>query len=331
MRPDRGTGPEGVLSVHFARVISWLLELGGDPGGDAGGRSRRLRFTFAAVLAATSIVGALSGLLHLWVHVQNDFLNDVPAYYNAAQRLNAGLPLYPPNADPDLADYYRYPPLLAILARPFALLPFPVFGALWEAGTIVVLYLFVYRLGFTRRTAITMGLLGSQLGDVVGIGQAHAHVAWLMALGTPWSIALAGQLKLFPALIALYWIGRGEYRQFFQFVAWSLGLIVFQFVLGPGNLVDFAKVLTLENVGNFDNWSPYAISPGLWFALVLAFALITPFAARTRFGWPIAVFYATLVNPRLFGYHLLTLGAAVRKPDDEKAKPPMLPKAVQGP
>lgn len=262
------------------------------------------------------MVQVLRGLLHAWVHLTNNQLGDVPGYYAAAQRLNAGHPLYDAGVGPDDASFYRYPPLLAIVLRPFALLPYPVFAFLWEAGTLLALFLLVRRLGVSRRTGLGLAILGTQLGDVLPIGQAHMHVTWLMALGTPWSIALAGQVKLFPALAALYWVGRGEYRQFIRFLEWTVVLLVLQFVLAPNALIDFGKTLTLEQVGMNEGLSPYLWSRPLWLGLVLFFLVVTPLVARTRFGWAAAVAYSSVIYPRLFGYHLLSLAAALRRPDE---------------
>lgn len=225
-----------------------------------------------------------------------------------------GEDLYPPALDPNQPPLY-YPPLFAILLQPFALLSYPVFATLWEMGTMLVLVLFVRRVGWNRRTAITLGLLGAQVGDVLALGQGHAHITWLLALGTPFSIALAGQIKIFPALAALYWLGRREYRQFARFIGWSAALVAVQFIVAPAQTLTFAQTIGLSQVGNFDNWSPYAISPLLWAALMIAFVVITPLIARSRFGWVTAVAYATLSHPRLYGYHLLSLGAALRPPD----------------
>jgi len=270
-----------------------------------------------AAIVAAAIVGVLLGIYHTAVHLQQDPLADVPGYYAAAQRLNAGQPLYASGVDADDPAFYRYPPLLAVALRPFALLPFPVFAGLWEVGTIVALFLLVRRLGVSRRTGLGLAILGNQIGDVVPIGQAHMHITWLMALGTPLSVALAGQIKLFPALLALYWVGRGEIRKVAQFLGWTALLLAIQFVLAPDALIDFGKTLALDQVGTNGTISPYQWSRPLWLGLVLLFLVVTPLVARTRFGWPVAVAYSTLVYPRLFWYHLLTLAAALRRPEDQ--------------
>jgi len=61
------------------------------------------------VVFALAVVGGLVGLATLWMHLTGDPLADTRAYYDAAARLNAGGPLYPPGADTNLAGFYHYP------------------------------------------------------------------------------------------------------------------------------------------------------------------------------------------------------------------------------
>ena len=72
------------------------------------------------VLIAASVLGLIIGLDTLILHLTTDPLADVHAYYDAGARLNAGLPLYDQPAGTDDADFYRYPPLLAVAFRPLA-------------------------------------------------------------------------------------------------------------------------------------------------------------------------------------------------------------------
>src|SRR5512134_626841 len=76
------------------------------------------------VLTVAAGLGLLIGIQTAVLHLRMDPLADVHAYYDAGARLNAGLPLYEQPASTDDAAFYRYPPLLAILFRPLALLPF---------------------------------------------------------------------------------------------------------------------------------------------------------------------------------------------------------------
>src|SRR5574338_1311917 len=95
-------------------------------------RSRRER-RILYVLFAAAVLGTLIGVSTLQLHLENDPLADVHAYYDAGARLNAGQPLYAQAATTNDAEFYRYPPLLAIAFRPLATLPFGTAAAIWEA------------------------------------------------------------------------------------------------------------------------------------------------------------------------------------------------------
>jgi len=174
-------------------------------------------------LFGLAVLGAPAGIGVLWIHLAGDPLADVRADYDAGARLKAGLPLYPADTDPNTAEFYRYPPLLAI-------------------------------------------------------GQAQVPLTLLTATGAPWSIPLAANLKLFPALVALWFLG----------------------------------TLTLGLVGEVRNISPYAVSPLLWAVLVGAGAVLALRLAPTRWGWAAAVALSVLATPRLLVCMLMTLPAALR-------------------
>jgi hypothetical protein len=264
---------------------------------------------------ALAVLGGLAGIATLWLHLTTDPLADVRAYYDAGARLNAGLPLYPADADPNSADFYRYPPLLAIAFRPLALLPFPVAAAIWEAIVIASLVGTLWWVGIRRReTWLAVGILGIPIAWCVAVGQAQVPLTFLTALGTPWSIALATNLKLFPALVALWWIGRRDRRAVVVFAAWILGLALVQLVLAPQATLDFLATLTLEQVGEVRNISPYALSPLLWAVLVVAGVVLALRLAPGRWGWAAAVALSVLATPRLLVYMLMTLVAAIRDP-----------------
>ena len=277
----------------------------GGPGGTGG--MRRLRLALVAVAA----VGLLLGAGSLVQHLGTDPLADVHAYYDAGARLNAGEALYPPGADTNAPTFYRYPPLLAVAFRPLAMLPFGVAAAAWEALLVVALALTLARIGIRFRTAIAVGVLALPIAWSLAIGQAQVLVTLLLALGSPLAVALAANLKLFPALAALYWIGRGDTRAFARFVGWMGGLAVAQVVLEPNGSRAFPDVASLSQVGEVTNWSPYAASPLLWAGLVAAGALLTLALARTRAGWASAVALATLATPRLLTYMLMSLVACL--------------------
>ena len=104
---------------------------------------------------------ALLGVGILWLHLTSDPLVDFHAYYEAAARLNAGEPLYQPDGDPNLPHFYFYPPLLAILLRPLALLPYDTAVLIWGAIVVAAFVATLFQLGVRRqRTWLALGILG---------------------------------------------------------------------------------------------------------------------------------------------------------------------------
>ncbi|MCU0484417.1 MAG: glycosyltransferase 87 family protein [Chloroflexi bacterium] len=277
-------------------------------------RQARLAWNVAAV------VGLLAGLQTLWLHLTMDPLADIRAYYDAATRLNEGLQLYPPGADTNAPDFYRYPPLFAMLFRPLALLPFPLAAAVWQAIVISSFVLTLVRLGVRRReTWIAVCVLASPIAWTLAVGQAHSLVTLLLALGSPAAIAFAGHIKLFPILAGLWYVGRRDWHGVGWLVAWTAGLALVQLVLEPQATLDFLRAIGTGWVGEVRSISPFAVSPLLWAVLVGAGALASLRWAGTRWGWPIAVALATLSPPRLLSYMLMSLLAALREPDRPQA------------
>jgi hypothetical protein len=276
------------------------------------GRSRALELLgFAlAVIGTLVAIGLIPNFVRL---ATTDGLSDVHAYYDAATRLNAGLPLYDLGTNVNASEFYRYPPLLAILFRPLARLPFGVAAAIWEIA-MVALFIHTLRvLGLRRPVLIALGILAFPITWSLLLGQAQVAVTWMLSIATPWSVALAGQLKIFPALAALYWIGRRDWASLGRFAAWTVGLVALQVVLEPAGSLAFLGITNLDQVGQIDNLSPYGISPLLWAGLAVVGAVTTLVLARSRFGWAAAVAYSVLVTPRLLFYLLMALLACTRR------------------
>jgi len=272
------------------------------------------------VLVLGAVVGLLLGIETVALHLTTDPLADVHAYYDAGARLNAGQPLYNQPATTDESDFYRYPPLLAILFRPLATLPFQAAAAIWMVVLGVCFALTILRLGPRRRsTWIVLGMLALPTGWSLAVGQAQVVVTLLTALGAPWAIALGANIKVFPALLAVWWLGRREVRPLASFAAWAVALIAVQFVLAPQASIDFVRTFGLGQVGNVENRSPYALSPILWAAAVVAGIVVAWRVAPSRWGWAAAVALSVFATPRLLIYQLSTLVAAVRDPSADSA------------
>ncbi len=304
---------------------------GGDTGAGAGiSPAGRLASAMPAVrhvarlaLFALAIVGGAAGLVVAWFHVTSDPLADAHAYYDAAARLNAGQPLYPASIDPSTNLAYLYPPLLAIVLRPLALLGYEAFALIWEAVVLACFVLLLRRLGVrSQRTWLAIGLLGVPIGWALSIAQAHVPLTLLLAIGQPWSVALAANLKLFPAFVVLWWIGRRDGQAVAAFLGWSTLLVLVQVVLDPSGVVDYLKTVGLGQLGEVRNFSPFVVSPLLWVVLLAVGIAAAVVLARSRWGWPVAVALATLSPPRLLLYMLTSLLAAIREPVQANLPPP---------
>jgi hypothetical protein len=273
------------------------------------------------VILAGAVFGVIAGIWAIYLHVTTDPLADVRAYYDAGARLNAGLPLYPADANTDTAEFYRYPPLLAILFRPLALLPYELVALGWGALMLGAFMLTVRTLGIDERSLLAIAILALPIGWSIVIGQAQVAITLLVSIGTPAAVALAANLKLFPALVGVYWLGRRDWRSLGKLIGWGLGLLGIQFILEPAGTIAFLGFPDLEQVGEVNNLSPYRISPALWAALVVAGFLIAVRLAPTRWGWAAAVTFSVLVTPRLLVYQLMALLPAIRDPHVRANRP----------
>jgi Glycosyltransferase family 87 len=267
------------------------------------------------VLVLASVLGLFIGLGTLILHLRLDPLADVRAYYDAGARLNAGLPLYVQTATTDDPGFYRYPPLLAIAFRPLALLPFETASIIWEGILLVLFSGTLVRLGLHNRwTWIVTGWLAAPIAWSLAVGQAQVAVTFLVALGSPWAIALAGHLKILPIVVAIYWIGRRDWGAVARFIGWVVALGVVSFVLEPAGTIAFFGFSDLAQVGSVENRSLYAISPVVWAVFVVGLLALAVRLAPTRAGWALAVAASVLISPRLLLYQISTLQAAVRAP-----------------
>ena len=289
------------------------------PPREGGQRTVRLLGFASATLGLLLLLAmtpALAGLLN------EKPLSDVRAYYDAAGRLNAGLPLYPPGADVNASEFYRYPPLLAILFRPLALLPYAAVSVIWGVVVLGALVATLLVSGIRRRaTWLWAGILAFPIAWSALLGQAQLPVTLLLALATPLSVALAGQLKLLPALAALWWLGRRDWRSLGRFVAWSAALVALQLVLEPRGTLDYMRIANLSQVGDIVNLSPYGVSPILWAALAAVGAALVIVTARRPAGWFVAVAYSTLVSPRLIAYLFVALLGGLGRPSTSPTGP----------
>ena len=286
---------------------------------DAGGRTAAWWATprIRLVLRLAMLVGLALGVETVVLHLLTDPLADVHAYYDAGARLNAGQPLYQQPAGVDEAAFYRYPPLLAVAFRPLAMLPFGVAAAIWMLAIGAMLIATLHRIDVRRPVSrFVICALALPTGWAIVIGQAQVAVTLLLAIGMPWSVALAANLKVFPILVAVWWFGRRDWRALGRLLIWLVVLGIIQLLLEPVGTLAYPAFLRLDQVGSVISLSPYAISPVLWAVLVAAGFAFALCVSPRRHGWAAAVALATLASPRLLLYQLSSLVAGLRDPDD---------------
>ncbi len=271
------------------------------------------RRAVVAVLWMSAVVGLLLGIETLVLHLSTDPLIDIKRYYLAGQRLNEGLPLYGQTSS-DTTATYLYPPLLAILFRPLAMLPYPVVAALWETLVLLSFALTLRRVGLRRPVLLVVAWLALPIGWALAIGQVEPVLTLLLVIGAPWAVALAGSVKLLPWLAAAYWVGRREWRSLAKVAAWVVGLFAVQLALAPDATIAFLRLEWLHATLEVNNVGLWVVSPVLWAAGALLAGVAALAYAGTRLGWAAAVVFTVLANPRLLVYQLMSLIAAFGGP-----------------
>ena len=149
----------------------------------------------------------------------------------------------------------------------------------------------------------------------LAIGQAQALVTLLLTYGTPFGVALAANLKVFPGLAAIYWVGRRDWRRLglFAGVDGRPDRVPVRPAAGGHHRVhlvpsDRSRRERPEPVALRDLTRVVRVS-------VVVMALVALRLANTRWGWPAAVVLTVFATPRLLSYQMSTLLAAFRPPD----------------
>jgi hypothetical protein len=163
--------------------------------------------------------------------------------------------------------------------------------------------------------ALAVGILAMPILWTLAIGQAQTLVTTLLTFASPMTVALAGYVKLTPWLAGVYWVARRDRRAILTLAAWIIAIGALQLVLEPAATISYLGFISLGQVGDVVNLSPWVISPALWAVAVLVLLAIAWRLAGTRYGWAAAVVLAVGATPRLLAYQLSTLLAALAKPE----------------
>ena len=228
---------------------------------------------------------------------------DIGAYWNAALRLREGGPLYPPVADVNASDVYRYAPWFAAAWIPLTFLPRPVVDAAWSIALVAASAAVVLPALWARsRAAFAFTvLIGSFLVLIASRGNVQPLMVAALVFGVerrsgPLWIALCASLKATPILFVLVYAARGEWGRA------AATLLLTAVLVGPMLLFDLAGYTTSPG----SSQSLYGISPALFAVVAAASVLMAAYVAwRHRpWAWLAASVAVILCLPRAFTYEL---------------------------
>jgi hypothetical protein len=257
-------------------------------------------------LAKTVLIGLVVGLgiANLYWSFAQWTLSDAGAYWHAAQRLREGGDLYPPVANVEASDVYRYAPWFAWLTVPFTYLPQWLAGALWSAILVGASVIAVMPL-LQARAWLQIAFFFPILIGISAVGNVHA----LMVAGLVWGvdrrsgplwIALAASLKAVPILLALVYVGRRQWWRALAAIVLTVALIA------PALLYDLSNYVTSTGQAGMLAELPVA------FALIVAVPILaTLLLASGRYGWLAGATAVVLATPRFFVYDVTYLLVAL--------------------
>lgn len=272
----------------------------------------------ARIVAVAILVGV--GITQAGFRIADWSLSDMDAYWNAALRLRAGEPLYPPLPDVSAPDVYRYAPWFAAAWVPLTFLPKSVVAVFWSVALITGVALCLRPLVRRDLTSIAAAcffgsflIWGASVGNVGPILVAGLMYSLDRRSG-PAAIGIAASLKAVPILFLVVYLGR---RQWDRAV---IGLVVAAVLTASFLLVDLTAYPTAPG----DAPSPiYAVSPILFglFAVGLAIFAVALAVRRSpldRFGAACAAM-ASLPRITLLDLPLLLVGI---RPEGTRERPP---------
>jgi hypothetical protein len=233
---------------------------------------------------------------------------DEQAYWQAAQRLAAGQPLYDPSAAPNTPFAYWYPPPLAQVLVPFtSFLSADAFTIGWTIVLLACLWWLAGRDGLVALALIAF------LPVAVELRTRNVHlilaVLIVLALRRSWVFWVpAAAIKIAPALGAVYLLAAGRVREAVGVGLLGGAVLAVSFVLAPGTWLDFLSVVGAR--AGTDGGALVAIPFPVRFAAGVVLAAAAGRLGGRR-GEILLVIGLTLANPTLWATALSLLIAIV--------------------
>jgi hypothetical protein len=253
---------------------------------------------FGATRAVLAVLIALTSYALLTYALARPVGVDVTAYWNAAERLRSGEPLYAAGAA-NASDLYRYAPWFAFAWIPLTYLPMEAVASAW-VGLMVAAALIstvpLLRMGPTGWAAFAFFLPLQLQGAVFGNVQPLLVLALMWGVnrrsGPIW-IALCASLKATPIVLALVYAGRGEWRR--AAIAGALTAVL----VAPMLLFDLSGYSTAPGP-NQDSLA--GVSLFLYVPIAVASVAATYLLARSPYRWAAGAFSMIATLPRLLSY-----------------------------
>ena len=263
---------------------------------------RRRSARLARLLVIALIVGV--GISQLVLTVGNWHLSDMGAYWEAAERLRAGEPLYPALASTEGSSIYRYAPWFAWAWVPVTLIPRAAANVLWSIVLLAASAAALWPLA-QARAWLAIALFLPILVGISAIGNVQPLLVAALVLGLerrsgPIWVAAAASLKAFPILFTITYIGRREWVK--AFVA---GLVTVA-LTAPMLLYDLSNYPTSGGrAGMLIQW------PAIYAVTLAGAVLVSLRLARSRHAWLASASTVAVALPRFFVYDVTLVMAAL--------------------
>ena len=270
----------------------------------------------ASRLLVLGIIAAIT-VLHVAYMLSAPHGTDIAAYWNAAERLREGLPLYPEFADIDAHDVYRYSPWFAYLWVPITYLPLDFVAIVWTVLLLAASAVCVHRLWGRGIAGFALLLLfGGELVIVSFYGNVHPLMLAPLVWGVdrrsgPLWIALAASLKAAPLAFILVYVGRREWDKVAATLSITAVLVL------PMLAFDLTHYTTSAGF----TWGLAQVSMEAWAMVAILAALPAVAWARSRRGWLWGSIAAIAAFPRLLGYDMTLLLVGLQPRIGERQSP----------
>jgi hypothetical protein len=241
------------------------------------------------VLAAIGAVLLLVVAFYRW-----DTPSDEHAYWLAARRLADGLPLYDSTATSITPYAYWYPPIVAQVLVPFAVvLPEMLFTAGWTVLMLGCLWWLAGRNLFVALALVAFPPIAVEFW----FRNIHLILAVLIVLAIrsrPAWFSIGAAIKISPGLGIAYLLAQRRWRPALVAAGFGVGLLAASILLSPEAWRDFLGIMLSRGPGDVSGF------------------LAVPYIARAIVGLGLAVFAARL--PKGIGDVLLVVAIVVALP-----------------